>query len=261
MARVLVVDDEPDIRDIVAINLRLDGHEVLTAADGDQAVEAARDHRPDLIVLDVMMPGRDGFAVLETLKRDRGGMERIPVVLLTARTDRIDRIRGGIEGAVVYLTKPFSVAGLRESVAEVLAVDEGEARRSAVTSALSELARLESGSPAAPESARPRLTRFEPHGPRTDPPAPPTPVIDRSVLSARQAEVLDAVVVAPTLIDAARTLGVSRSYLYATLGRVAHLVGAGSGPEVVRIARLAAGRGASAERAADGRGAADGPPT
>ena len=239
MAKVLVVDDEPDIRDLVSVNLRMDGHEVVTAADGDEAVAAAASDAPDLIILDVMMPGRDGFAVLEALKADRG-LANIPVVLLTARTERIDRIRGGIEGAVVYLTKPFSVTELLTSVQEVLHVDEGEARRVAITAALSELARLESGTDDAGELARPRLTRFEPHGPRSMPSTSKAPVIDRSKLSVRQAEVLDAVVGAPTLIDAARILGVSRSYLYATLSRVAQLLGATSGPDVVRLARLAA---------------------
>lgn len=240
MARVLVVDDEPDIRDLVTLNLRLDGHEVTHAGDGEQALVAAARDRPELIVLDVMMPVLDGFAVLECLKADGTGLAGIPVIMLTARSDRMDRIRGGIEGAVVYLVKPFSVAELRQRVRDVLGggPEEGQ-RRQAAHDALADLARVESG--AAPGSGpRPHLTRLEPHGPRPAPAPPPPPVFDRSKLTARQLEVLDAAVGAPSLTTAARTLGVSRSFVYASLARIAATVGLDSGPEALRAARAAA---------------------
>src|SRR5436190_7815339 len=107
MARILVVDDEPDIQLLTRINLERDGHEVHTASDGAEALAAvaAADAAPELILLDVMMPEVDGWAVLKELKGRQGDpMSEIPVILLTALGSSIDRARGGIEGAVRYLT-------------------------------------------------------------------------------------------------------------------------------------------------------------
>lgn len=237
MAHVLVVDDEPDIRALVALNLRIDGHHVSTAIDGEQALTTAAALRPELIVLDLMMPGRDGFSVLESLKADTTGLASVPVVLLTARSDRMDRIRGGIEGAVVYLTKPFSVSSLRQTVAAVL--DEGDEpglRLRAQRNALADLARVESGTEAGTSVARPRLTRLEPQGP-----PPPRPVseapIDRSQWSVRQLKIGEVVATAPSLTAAAITLGVSRTYVYAALRHMAEKAGVESGPEVARLLR------------------------
>ncbi len=116
MARILVVDDEPHIRDVVRSYLAREGHEVLAAGDGDSALTEAEVHRPDLIVLDVMLPGRTGFEVLREL-RNRG--QRVAVVMLTARDDVIDRVAGLEIGADDYVTKPFEP---RELVARVGAV-------------------------------------------------------------------------------------------------------------------------------------------
>jgi two-component system OmpR family response regulator len=115
-ARLLVVDDEDSIRELLSASLRFAGFEVMTAADGDEAVRRAEELRPDLLVLDVMMPGRDGFAVAQAL-RSRG--VEIPVVFLTARDAVEDRVRGLTLGGDDYLTKPFS---LEELVARVRAV-------------------------------------------------------------------------------------------------------------------------------------------
>ena len=116
MARILVVDDEPHILDVVRAYLARDGHEVVTAADGNTAIALAAETRPDLLVLDVMLPGRSGFDVLRELRRGGSG---VPVILLTARDDVIDRVAGLEIGADDYVTKPFEP---RELVARASAV-------------------------------------------------------------------------------------------------------------------------------------------
>jgi DNA-binding response OmpR family regulator len=116
MARILVVDDEPHIREIVRSYLAREGHEVIAAGDGDSALAEAEANQPDLIVLDVMLPGRTGFEILREL-RHRG--QRVAVVMLTARDDVIDRVAGLEIGADDYVTKPFEP---RELVARVGAV-------------------------------------------------------------------------------------------------------------------------------------------
>lgn len=105
--RVLVVDDEEGIRVLCRVNLELGGYEVLEAADGIEALEMARLHRPDLIFLDVMMPRMDGWEVLQHLKEDNA-TAAIPVVLLTARTSEEDQMKGWGEGILEYLSKPFN---------------------------------------------------------------------------------------------------------------------------------------------------------
>src|SRR6204780_2169724 len=105
-ARLLVVEDEPNILELLAASLRYAGFEVITAAAGTEAVQAAQRHRPDLIVLDVMLPDMDGFDVIRRL---RGGGARIPVVFLTARDSTEDKIRGLTLGGDDYVTKPFSL--------------------------------------------------------------------------------------------------------------------------------------------------------
>src|SRR4051794_13514157 len=246
MATVLVVDDEGDIRELVRINLELDGHSVLTAPDGTKALELARQKTPDLILLDVMMPGLDGWEVLSRLKADsEAALSNIPVLMLTARSDDMDRIRGGIEGAIRYITKPFSVAALRAEVAKAM---EGEPepikRRHAQHAALERLARLEKGeaSEVATTAARPRLTRFE--APTSPPPTPGsrprTPPPGLSTLSAKQVELLSTVGKTPTVRQAAEQLAVSRSNVYASLRRIARKLGVRSVPELVSLARQGA---------------------
>jgi two-component system, OmpR family, response regulator len=115
-ARVLVVDDEATIRDLLAGALRFAGFEVEIAACGAEAVRAAASSRPDLILLDVMMPDGDGFEVARRLRAGPGG---IPVVFLTARDEVADRVAGLNLGADDYVTKPFS---LDEVLARVRAV-------------------------------------------------------------------------------------------------------------------------------------------
>ena len=117
MSRILVVDDEPRIVDVVRAYLEREGHAVEVAHDGETALAAARATPPDLIVLDVMLPGRTGFEVLRALRAEGG---RAPaVILLTARDDVIDRVAGLELGADDYVTNPFEP---RELVARVGAV-------------------------------------------------------------------------------------------------------------------------------------------
>lgn len=113
---VLVVDDEPPIQRLVRARLQADGYTVVTAASGTEALEVLEDQRPDLVILDVMMPGVDGF---ETLRRIRASSQ-IPVVFLTARTADADRLKGFHGGADDYLTKPFNPDELAARVAAIL---------------------------------------------------------------------------------------------------------------------------------------------
>ncbi len=113
--KILVVDDEISLQETVAYNLRKQGYEVLIAADGPSALELARKETPDLIVLDLMLPGMDGLEVCRVLRKEMN----TPVIMLTARDDEIDRVVGLEVGADDYLTKPFS---MRELVARVKAM-------------------------------------------------------------------------------------------------------------------------------------------
>jgi DNA-binding response OmpR family regulator len=104
---VLVVDDEEGIRVLCRVNLELAGFTVVEAEDGGAAVSAAREHKPDVIFLDLMLPVMDGWEVLETLRADEA-TANIPVVLLSARTSEEDQLRGWGAGVFDYLTKPFN---------------------------------------------------------------------------------------------------------------------------------------------------------
>jgi DNA-binding response OmpR family regulator len=127
--RILVVDDEPSVTDMLAYNLRKAHFEVFVAADGRQALELARDCRPDLIVLDLMLPGIDGLDVCRALREE----SQVPIIMLTARGEEIDRVLGLELGADDYVCKPFSVrelmarirAVLRRVPAETAPVDSG----------------------------------------------------------------------------------------------------------------------------------------
>ena len=104
---ILVVDDEPDIVEIIQYNLEKSGFDVIVAADGSAALEKARDETPDLIVLDLMLPGLEGTDVCRILKQDER-TRSIPILMLTAKSEEIDRIIGLELGADDYVVKPFS---------------------------------------------------------------------------------------------------------------------------------------------------------
>ena len=116
---ILVVDDEPDVRRMLQVILDKNGYGVQGVASGLEALVAVNEQAPDLILLDIMMEGMDGWEVLKLLKmeeRTRG----IPVVILSARVEPRDKIRGLQEGAVDYITKPFSVKGVLNSIDLIL---------------------------------------------------------------------------------------------------------------------------------------------
>ncbi len=120
-AKVLVVDDEQPIIDVLTYNLKRSGYQVLVAWDGEGALEVARRERPDLIILDLMLPKLDGTEVCRTLRREMADVRTsdIPIIMLTARDEEIDRVLGLELGADDYVVKPFSV---RELLARVKAV-------------------------------------------------------------------------------------------------------------------------------------------
>jgi DNA-binding response OmpR family regulator len=123
---VLVVDDERSIRMLCRVNLGASGMDVLEASDGSEGLELARRERPDLVLLDVMMPGLDGWRVAQELAEDPKTRE-IPVVFLTARADSADRRRGELLGGVGYVVKPFDPVGIGQLVENVLArIERGD---------------------------------------------------------------------------------------------------------------------------------------
>ena len=126
---VLVIDDEPDILALCRVTLARDGHTVLEAATADAGLKLAIAERPDLIVLDIMLPNRDGFSLLEELV-SRQDTSDVPVVLLTAKTRPQDRAKAWGSGASGYVTKPFTPATLNETVRLVGGMSPNE--RSAV---------------------------------------------------------------------------------------------------------------------------------
>src|SRR4051812_35827196 len=126
---ILVVDDEKTLRDTLEYNLRREGYRVLTAADGTEAVRLAYSERPDLIILDIMLPGMSGFDVCRAVRKQL----TVPILMLSAREEEIDKVLGLELGADDYLTKPF---GLRELLARVHAM----LRRAEMMKAQSELA-------------------------------------------------------------------------------------------------------------------------
>lgn len=113
--KVLVVEDELTLQETLAYNLKKEGYDVEKASDGNTAIEVARKYQPDLIILDIMLPGIDGFEVCRILRKEM----TTPVLMLTARDDEIDRVVGLEVGADDYLTKPFS---MRELLARVKAI-------------------------------------------------------------------------------------------------------------------------------------------
>ncbi len=122
--RILIVDDDAFIRRPLEFILRAEGFDAESAVDGDECLRVVRERRPDLIVLDVMMPGRDGFEICRELKSDPS-MREIPVVLLSARGREHDRERGLALGAQDFMTKPYSPSDLVRRVREILSNAEG----------------------------------------------------------------------------------------------------------------------------------------
>jgi DNA-binding response OmpR family regulator len=116
VAAILLVEDDPSVREAVTLALEGDGHRVTTAATGDEAIERWRQHRPALVLLDVMLPGRDGFDVCRAIRAS----DAVPIIMLTARSDPIDVVVGLESGADDYVTKPFETRVLLARVKAVL---------------------------------------------------------------------------------------------------------------------------------------------
>ncbi|MBV8084964.1 MAG: response regulator transcription factor [Chloroflexi bacterium] len=131
---ILVVDDDPDIVDIITYSLRKDGHRVIAGHDGQEALDLARKHHPDLAILDVMMPKQNGFEVCRRLRQE----SPMPVILLTAKGEEADKVWGLDLGADDYITKPFSH---KELLARVRAVG----RRALATGVKADHGALEAG--------------------------------------------------------------------------------------------------------------------
>jgi DNA-binding response OmpR family regulator len=242
MATILVVDDEPDIRALVQLNLELDGHRVLTAGNGNEALAILGDELPDVMLLDLNMPELDGWAVLQRIKEaGDADVSRIPVLMLTAYDTADNRVRGGIEGAIRYLTKPFSPDALRQEVHGALDGEpEPVKRKRAQQAALEQLARMEKGADPLAQSpfTRPHITRLE-HRPT---PAPESKLLVQardkmSELTDKQRDLLERLASAPSVSDAAGELGVSRSNVYASLRRISRKLGIASVPDLLVLVR------------------------
>ncbi|KJS21640.1 MAG: hypothetical protein VR72_09910 [Clostridiaceae bacterium BRH_c20a] len=118
MARILVVEDDPNIRELLQYNLKKEGFEVKTAEDGEKGLEEIETKWPDLVILDLMIPYRDGLEICRIMRSKRE-LAHIPVIILTAKGEEIDRVLGLEMGADDYVTKPFST---REIIARVKAL-------------------------------------------------------------------------------------------------------------------------------------------
>jgi len=122
---ILVVDDDPVIQKLLAVNFEMEGYRVITAGDGVEGIDQVRRERPDLVLLDVMMPRMDGIAVVRHLKADPS-IAAIPVILLSAKAQSTD-INGGLDaGADDYVTKPFDPLELLDKVTAIIGSAEGD---------------------------------------------------------------------------------------------------------------------------------------
>ena len=248
MAVVLVVDDEPDIRELVRINLEQAGHRVVTAANGSEALALVRNEPPDAMFLDVRMPGIDGWAVLEQLKSGTGdALSEIPVFMVTAADEPESRLRGGIEGALQYITKPFDPQDLvraLESSRDPSAPPEPEQRRQVQLKTLAETARFErtgtseGGDPSEP---RVRLTRLE-HSPTTPTPPPRVRAARERIgeLTPKQRQLLESLATRTPVTAVAQQLGMSRSNVYASLRRICRRLGLKNTDELLALLRQGA---------------------
>ena len=119
--KILVVDDEQAVRESLRRSLRFNGYEVLTANDGLEAVETVRAENPELLILDIMMPGDDGFTLCQQIRRD----SQVPIIMLTAASDEADRVIGLERGADDYIAKPFRFEELLADLLEISRDDAG----------------------------------------------------------------------------------------------------------------------------------------
>ncbi|WP_165404019.1 response regulator [Egicoccus halophilus] len=222
-AHLLVVDDERELTQLIRLNLQQAGFTVRTAADGREALDLLREQRPDLLLLDVMMPSLDGWGVLAELQSHEG-LADLPVVMLTALSGERDVIRAHLSGAVRYLTKPFDLEGLLSTISEALQPETDEQRaqrRRQLRGFVQRLAELDAGRHAA--GPRVTLSRLE------SPPRPTSPQErGRELLASltdRQREIAFLLADGVEARAIADRLGTSRSNVYAARQRIAHRLG------------------------------------
>jgi DNA-binding response OmpR family regulator len=214
---VLVIDDEPALTELVAANLSAAGHAVRTAPDGRAGLAAIAERRPDVVVLDVMMPVLDGWGVLEALA-ERPETAGLPIVMLTALSSERDVIRAHLTGAVQYLSKPFEIGALLATVqvAAMTPTDEQRtARRAQLRRFLARLAELDAGRTATGPRVRFAGLETLPAPER----AAPLPVAD--ALTPGQRTVAGMLADGVPAREIAERLGTSRSNIYATRARIA----------------------------------------
>jgi DNA-binding response OmpR family regulator len=117
--KILVVDDEPDVASLLTLMLKSQGYNIISAGDGQEALEKARGENPDLILLDIMLPRLDGYKVARMLKFDEN-FSHIPIIMLTAKIQERDKQMGMEMGANDYITKPFDTAALLTKIKDLL---------------------------------------------------------------------------------------------------------------------------------------------
>ncbi len=231
---ILVVEDEKDLADLVAINLEMAGYRATTARDGVEGLEVVRRDPPDLLLLDVMMPRLDGWGVLAALQEDPATRD-LPVVMLTALSGERDIIRGHLSGAVEFVTKPFDLKQLMATVSDALRpVDEEQrvARARTIRDFLRRLAELETGREG---SLAVRFSRLEAPPRRRPQPSEQQAVM---LLSARQREIAALLGAGWDARRIAVRLGTSRSNVYATRKRIARHLGVPASEVAAEAGRL-----------------------
>ena len=128
MKKILIVDDEADIIEILQFVLESNGYECITAFDGEEGLKLAREANPDLIILDVMMPKMNGYKISRLLKYD-AKYKNIPILMLTARSQDTDKALGEETGADEYITKPFQIENIVETVKKYLGQQDGNSNK------------------------------------------------------------------------------------------------------------------------------------
>ena len=119
MKKVLVADDKPEVVELVRVSLEGEDYQIIVAFDGEEALEKVSKEKPDLVLLDIIMPKMNGFEVLARLKKDPK-LKEIPVVMLSAKGQKLDREKGKDLGAIDYIIKPFSPSVLLKKIKEIL---------------------------------------------------------------------------------------------------------------------------------------------
>jgi DNA-binding response OmpR family regulator len=226
--RVLVVEDEEDLATLVELNLELSGYQVTTASNGRAALDRIGADLPDIVLLDVMMPVIDGWQVLRELKAD-SRTEDIPVIMLTALSEERDLIRGHLQGAVRYVTKPFEMRALIDTIEQALQPPDDEelaSRRHRTRQLLQRLAELDSGrSSNGPRVQFSRLEHPRPTSDGEDAPSGPADPELLDELTEQQRYVAEQLADGIGARQIANDLGVSRSNVYAVRKRIARRLG------------------------------------